>query len=236
VREGALRERNRVDNRAATIDAAFALFAERGYDHVTVADICDAAGIGRRTFFRYFATKDDVLTEPAREMAAQVAAAIASALEDMPEPLVLRQALTEIASYALTHRARLRQLTAVIKNSARSSPLIRLSEQGQRLARQLADRRGGGSSGPDWRTRLLVSRAVAGLRVWLHDILGETVDRGGTCRRSSTPSRSWRPGREPPGPFGKKDHDLSTGPGRPFPPALARAEPVRSDQLRHRRV
>ena len=61
-----LRERNRVDNRAATVDAAFALFAERGYCHVTVADICEAAGIGRRTFFRYFATKDDVLTEPAR--------------------------------------------------------------------------------------------------------------------------------------------------------------------------
>jgi AcrR family transcriptional regulator len=29
-----------------------------------VADICEAAGIGRRTFFRYFATKDDVLAEP----------------------------------------------------------------------------------------------------------------------------------------------------------------------------
>jgi hypothetical protein len=63
-----LRERNRVDNRAATVDAAFVLFAERGYCHVTVADICESAGIGRRTFFRYFATKDDVLTESAREM------------------------------------------------------------------------------------------------------------------------------------------------------------------------
>ncbi len=44
-------------------------------DGLTVADICAAAGIGRRTFFRYFATKDDVLSEPAREMAARVAAA-----------------------------------------------------------------------------------------------------------------------------------------------------------------
>ena len=87
-----LRERNRVDNRAATVDAAFALFAERGYCHVTVADICEAAGIGRRTFFRYFATKDDVLTEPAREMTARVVAAITSAPAGMPEPLVLRHA------------------------------------------------------------------------------------------------------------------------------------------------
>ncbi len=89
----------------------------------------------------------------------------------MPEPLVLRHALTEIASYALTHCARLRQLAEVRKSSAgwRSSPLARLSEQELRLARQLAARRG---ASPDWRTRLLVARAVAGLRVWLDDITG----------------------------------------------------------------
>ncbi len=139
-----LRERNRVDNRSATVDAAFALFADRGYCHVTVADICDAAGIGRRTFFRYFATKDDVLTEPARQMAAQVAAAITSAPR-LPEAQVLRQALTEIAAYALSHRARLHQLAEVRKASAdiRWSPLTRLSEQEQALAGQLAARRGG---------------------------------------------------------------------------------------------
>src|SRR2546429_8613575 len=80
--------------------------------------ICAAAGIGRRTFFRYFATKDDVLTEPAREMAERVAAAIASAPEGAPDPAVLRHALTEIASYALDPRARLRQLTEVMESSA----------------------------------------------------------------------------------------------------------------------
>jgi AcrR family transcriptional regulator len=168
-----LRGRNRVDNRTATVDAAFALFAQRGYDHVTVADICAAAGIARRTFFRYFATKDDVLTEPAREMTAQVAAAITSAPADMPEPAVLRSALTEIASYALTHRARLRQMAEVRRTSVtvRWSPFTRLSEQEQRLAQLLVDRRGGDGP-PDWRTRLLVARAVAGLRVWLDDIVG----------------------------------------------------------------
>jgi hypothetical protein len=62
-----LRERNRVDSRAPTVDAAFVLFAGRGYGHVTVAEICAAAGIGRRTFFQSFATKDDVFTKPARE-------------------------------------------------------------------------------------------------------------------------------------------------------------------------
>ncbi len=173
-----LRERNRVDNRAATVDAAFSLFAERGYCNVTVADICDAAGIGRRTFFRYFAAKDDVLTEPAREMTARVAAAITSAPADLRDPVVLRAALTEMAAYALSHRTRLRQLAEVRQASAdiRLSPLTRLSEQEPLLAQQLAAR-SPAPGAPSWRTRLLVARAVAGLRIWLDDLVaGECAD------------------------------------------------------------
>ena len=39
---------------------AFALFATRGFDATTVDDIAAAAGIGRRTFFRYFPSKNDI--------------------------------------------------------------------------------------------------------------------------------------------------------------------------------
>jgi mycofactocin system transcriptional regulator len=41
--------------------AAFALFAQHGFEETTVDDIAAAAGIGRRTFFRYFASKNDVV-------------------------------------------------------------------------------------------------------------------------------------------------------------------------------
>jgi AcrR family transcriptional regulator len=56
-----LRERKRAHSRAATVAAAMQLFAERGYDAVTVADICAAAEIAPRTFFRYFPAKESVL-------------------------------------------------------------------------------------------------------------------------------------------------------------------------------
>jgi AcrR family transcriptional regulator len=55
------RERRRERTRAAIADAAIDLFETRGYDATTVADIADAADIGTRTFFAYFASKDEVL-------------------------------------------------------------------------------------------------------------------------------------------------------------------------------
>ncbi len=45
----------------ATIErAAFALFAEQGFDETTMEDIANAVGIGRRTLFRYFPSKNDI--------------------------------------------------------------------------------------------------------------------------------------------------------------------------------
>lgn len=48
-------------SRAELEQVALALFVERGFDTTTVDDVAAAAGIGRRTFFRYFASKNDVV-------------------------------------------------------------------------------------------------------------------------------------------------------------------------------
>src|ERR1700689_4736598 len=52
--------RRRVTSRAELEQTAFALFAAHGFDATTVDEIAAAAGIGRRTFFRYFPSKNDI--------------------------------------------------------------------------------------------------------------------------------------------------------------------------------
>ena len=48
-------------SRARLAELGLVLFHERGFENTTVEDIAAGAGIGRRTFFRYFASKNDVV-------------------------------------------------------------------------------------------------------------------------------------------------------------------------------
>ncbi|WP_433685107.1 TetR/AcrR family transcriptional regulator [Nocardia sp. CA-119907] len=56
----AARERSHTDRHRALLDAAARVFAERGYDRTTVADITAAAGVSRATLYVYFASKDEI--------------------------------------------------------------------------------------------------------------------------------------------------------------------------------
>ena len=56
------RDRKKQQTRAALIAAALRLVDERGLDRVTVEDISEAADVSPRTFFNYFATKDEAIT------------------------------------------------------------------------------------------------------------------------------------------------------------------------------
>jgi len=52
--------RRRMTSRADLEQVAFDLFERQGFERTTIDDIARAAGIGRRTFFRYFPSKNDV--------------------------------------------------------------------------------------------------------------------------------------------------------------------------------
>ena len=67
------------DARARLQESALALYGERGYEETTVAEIAARAGLTKRTFFRYFADKREVLFWGSELLEQQMVAAIEAA-------------------------------------------------------------------------------------------------------------------------------------------------------------
>ncbi|HYQ69963.1 helix-turn-helix domain-containing protein [Actinophytocola sp.] len=91
-----LRDRKRARTRQALVDAATELFARKGYDETTIADIAAAAEIGARTFFSYFGSKEELLFPEYDARVRAAVDAIATRGPDEGPADVLLRALGEV--------------------------------------------------------------------------------------------------------------------------------------------
>lgn len=72
-------EKRKKDTRQRIAHAALELFARQGIDATTIAEISEAADIGKGTFFTYFPTKEDVFVEVGTLILERIAVALQSA-------------------------------------------------------------------------------------------------------------------------------------------------------------
>src|SRR3954453_13340314 len=86
------RERKKQRTREAIVDAAFTLFAEKGFEATTVEEIADLVAVPSRTFFRYFSSKEDVVLTFHEEQSDAMKAALAAQPPDTPVVTAMRNA------------------------------------------------------------------------------------------------------------------------------------------------
>ena len=97
-------------------DAAFDLFAARGFDATTVDDIASRARVGRTTFFRHFRAKEDVVFPDHAALTAAVTARLDAAAGERPVVAVTEAAVVVLRAYVAEGeraRARYRLVTSV---------------------------------------------------------------------------------------------------------------------------
>ena len=167
--EPTLRDHARGAVRDEVMKRAWLLFAEQGFEATTVDQIAAAAGMSRRTFFRYFSGKDELVLERLLESGDRVAAALAGRPDDEPAWTALRVAFDEVVRPQERHADHSRALQLMLREepAVRASVLERRRRWQEVLTPLVAARlpRRHGGRGPDVRAAALAASALACLEV-----------------------------------------------------------------------
>lgn len=141
---GRPRHEREADRRARIVAAAVRLFAARGYDEVTVAEVCAQARVAKRAFYDHFADRLDLLLVVHREQNDWLLAELTAAAPKHPASLVelLHPVMTTLVARLLAEpeRARVIYLTVPRLELHRRAALRRDVEALSRLLRRVHGR------------------------------------------------------------------------------------------------
>ncbi|MFE7980264.1 TetR/AcrR family transcriptional regulator [Streptomyces shenzhenensis] len=198
--------RRRVRTRARLLDAAFTVFAAKGFGRVSIEEVCEAAGFSRGAFYSNFATLDELFFALYRERADLIAEQVADALAldgpvlDVPasvarvtEVLLLDVDWLLVKTDFLVHAARRPAVAqALLDHRARLRGAIadRLSRAaGHTLPAALGDADGAAhavvAAYDGVTTQLLLDRDVEAARAWLGHLLTALLTDGSTTPHES---------------------------------------------------
>ncbi|MDE3103623.1 MAG: TetR family transcriptional regulator [Acidobacteriota bacterium] len=121
--------------RDAIFQSAIELFARQGFDQTTVEEVAHAAGVSRRTFFRYFTSKDDLLAVCIVQYGESLLQTITSCAAGMdPMAMVRATVMQTVASSGALPRTRQIVQIAVGSRAARQAYQSRLIDVEDALA------------------------------------------------------------------------------------------------------
>ncbi|MFF7558130.1 TetR/AcrR family transcriptional regulator [Streptomyces olivaceus] len=194
--------RRRVRTRANLLDAAFEVFAAKGFGRVSIEEVCDAAGYSRGAFYSNFDSLDELFFALYRQRADLIAEQVATALASDGPGLDVPAAVDRVTEVLLLDRDWLLVKTDFLVHAARDPEVARtLLEHRGRLRRAIADRlaraRGhtalpavlGATDGAAHAvvaaydgvtTQLLLDRDVDHARTWLGQLLTALLTDGST--------------------------------------------------------
>lgn len=157
-----LRDRLRQQTAAEIEEAAFALFAERGYEAAKVEQIAAAAGVSTRTFFRYFPSKEAVVFADHARGVERLRAALAEASPAVPPMERVRRAMIAAERPGGDERrARQAELAAAVP-ALRAHHARLIEDMEDVVAAALAPEFGGEAG--YWRARIVAGALFGALR------------------------------------------------------------------------
>jgi TetR/AcrR family transcriptional regulator, regulator of mycofactocin system len=165
--------RRRATSREELEEVAFALFAVRGFEATTVDEIAAAAGIGRRTFFRYFPSKNDIPWGAFELELERMRARLRACPPQVPLMDAIREALVDFNrvddAQVPLHRRRMELILRVPTLFAHST--LRFTAWREVIAEFVASRTGQrtGRLAPQAIAHAVLGVAVAAYEHWLDD-------------------------------------------------------------------
>ena len=165
--------RRQATTRQAIEQAALKLFLANGYEETTVEDIAAAASIGRRTFFRYFASKNDIAWGEFDAELGRLRAALEATPPGLPVLEAVRVAVVRANRYETADLPTLRQrLTLLVEVPAlRGHAMLRYAAW-QHVVAEFAGRRLGQPARglvPQAVARATLGVALAAYTAWVED-------------------------------------------------------------------